>query len=535
MLTHSRTRFVITFVLFILSMSQSQQGKTENLIGRLLLLSFRGDEPPLEQLHSFQPAGFIFFPSNVSSAEAARKATSTLQQAAAYPLIFAIDQEGGPFTTYRVGDATVFPGNMALGATGDTRLATAVGRATAEELSYLGINLNFAPSVDVNLNPDNPVIGIRSFGADPTAVAGMGTAYLEGLTEGGIAATAKHFPGHGDTNVDSHSALPVISKSLEVLNTTELVPFRALIEAGVPVIMTSHILFPELDDTPATLSKTIISDVLRGQLGFQGVVVTDYMDMAAIADTYGAGEAAVRSVLAGSDLVEVGPDPDVQAEVYQALKNAYTEGRLTETRIRDAVARSSQLAERFPARWSSAPPDYAAHQALALQVAEQSATLLTNRVLPLNKSQNVLVVAPQPDAFGLPPHLGSVLKRYGTNIRSQVISESPTSDDVQAAVTNATTADVIVLGAYQWLGEGEGIKHLSDALLATGKPLVVVTLGNPNALSQQATQFAAYVAVYGYREANLEGAVQLIFGRKPQGRLPLPIASFPIHSGLSDF
>lgn len=513
----------------------AQESTVENLIGRLLLLSFTGSQPPIELLQTFQPAGFIFFPSNIPSSETARNTTQTLQANASYPLLFAIDQEGGPFTTYRVDDATMFPGNMALGATGDETLARAVGEATAEELAYLGINLNFAPSVDVNVNPENPVIGIRSFGADPNAVARLAKAYHEGLLSGGVASTAKHFPGHGDTNVDSHLALPVIAKSMKELEDLELVPFKMLILAGVPVVMTSHIIFPELDSNPATLSQVLINDVLRTQLGFQGVVITDYMDMAAIASHYGPGEAAVQSVLAGNDLVEVGSDPKVQQIVYDALLTAYREGRLSDQRIREAVARSSSLAATYPAQWSDAPPDYAAHRDLALQVATRSATLIKNDILPLTTQQQILVVASQPDAFGLPPHLGSFVKRHSSLVQSVVISESPTKDEIQAVLGKVGENDIIVLAAYQWLGEGNGLHELARVLLATGKPLVVVTTGNPNALSDLEPSLAAFVAVYGYREASLEAAAQLLFGELPQGKLPVAFGTHAISWGLLEF
>lgn len=522
-------------ILFASSGIQAQEASVEDLIGRLLLLSFRGTEPPLEQLRAFQPAGFIFFPGNVPSTDTVRRLTSSLQQEVSYPLLFAIDQEGGPINSYRDNNATVFPGNMALGAVGDENLAKAVGQATAEELAYLGMNLNFAPSVDVNVNPDNPVISIRSFGADPSDVARLAVAYHEGLIAGGVASTAKHFPGHGDTNVDSHLALPVIDKTREALEGLELVPFRALIDAGVPVIMTSHILFSELDTEPATLSKTILTDLLRNDLGFQGVVVTDYMDMKAIADNYGAGEAAVLSVLAGSDLVLIGSNPETQQMVYQALVDAYQQGRLSEARIREAVVRSSQLATTFPARWDTPLPDYATHHDLALEVAYKSVTLLLSQVLPLEQDDNMLIIAPQPDIFGLPIHFGSVMKKYGTGVRSALISESPTEEEIQAAVAKADSSDILVLAAYQWLDKGEGLEGLAEVLLATGKPLIVVTIGNPNALSELESQFAAYVAVYGFREVNLEAAAQLLFGQTPKGKLPVPVGEHPIDWGLEEF
>jgi beta-N-acetylhexosaminidase len=193
-----------------------------------------------------------------------------LQQAAAYPLLFAIDQEGGPFNAYRVDRATLFPGQMALAATQDPELATKVAKAIGQELRYMGFNLLFAPVVDVNSNPDNPIIGVRSFGAEVEMVSTFGKAYLSGLEQAGIAGVAKHFPGHGDTSTDSHLSLPIITGSLDRLQQVELAPFKSMIEAGVPVIMTAHVVFAALGDTmPATLSKPVLTRLLR-LYGYEG-------------------------------------------------------------------------------------------------------------------------------------------------------------------------------------------------------------------------------------------------------------------------
>ena len=335
----------LALLLLLLSAAQAQDAQAQDaealnaeaLVGRLLLLSFSGDEAPLASL-DLTPAGFIFYPGNVTSTEGVRALTRSLQEASPYPLLFGIDQEGGPFTSYRVDDATLFPGAMALAATGDTELAYRVGEATAEELSYAGFNLLFGPVADVNSNPDNPIIGVRSFGAEPETVSAFSLAYQQGVLERGVAPVAKHFPGHGDTDTDTHLALARIGKSKAGLEAVDLVPFRALIDDGIPAIMSAHIIFPALDpEDPATLSQPILTGLLREQLEFDGLIITDYMNMKAIADNYGAGEAAVLSVLAGSDLVIVGPDPAVQREVYDALLGAVRSSRLPEKRVLEAA------------------------------------------------------------------------------------------------------------------------------------------------------------------------------------------------------
>ena len=508
-------------------------------MGRLLLLAYPGSEPPLARLTEFDPAGFLFYPSNVPSTSAARATVRALQSATDVPLLFGIDQEGGPFTTYRVDDATIFPGNMALAAAGDAGLAERVARATGEELAYAGFNLNFAPVVDVNSNQDNPIIGIRSFGADVATVSEFGSAYLAGLEAAGVAAVAKHFPGHGDTDTDSHLELPTVDGDRARLDAVELAPFKALIAAGVPAVMTAHVAFPAIaPGLPATLSHEALTGLLRDELGFDGVIVTDYMDMDAIVTHFGAGDAAVLSVVAGADLVLLGPDLDTQREVHQALIQALRDGRLSEERVRDAVRRTEALALRYRPRLDDPAPDYAAHRALAQTVARAAATLLFNDgVLPLTLGSDVLVVAPQPGGFGQPPHLGDVLGRTFAGVRSVTVGTNPSAEQIATAVAEAGAADVVILGTYRWLGAFQaGMVQLAGALAATGTPLVIVPLGNPDDLRFLPVRPDAYLAVYGYREANLLGAAAVLTGEvTPSGTLPVPVGEFPIGSGMGGF
>ncbi len=503
-------------------------------VGRLLLLSFTGTEPPLERLEALHPAGFIFFAGNLGGLEHTRATTRKLQAAAPHPLLLGVDQEGGSVSSFRTGGATLFPGNMALGAAGDPVLAHKVGEAVGRERAHAGLNLTFAPVVDVATNPDNPVIGVRSFGSDPAAVAELGAAFAAGLKRAGVAAVAKHFPGHGDTDTDSHLTLPVLGRSREALARLELVPFKALIDAGVPAVMSAHVAFLALDDLPATLSKPVLTGLLRRELGFDGVVVTDALNMRALTDRYDPGEAAVKSVQAGADLLLLVGGEAVQDEVYRALREALRSGRLSRARVREAISRTSRLARRYPLK--DAPrPDLVAHRALARKVARRGATLLRNDgVLPLRASQNALVVAPYPGGYGEAQHLGSVLKRHHEHVRSVVISEQPTGAERAEAVLKATSADVVVLASYHGAGAfPAGLTRLEAGLAATGTPLVVVTLGTPDDLRFFSARPDAYAAVYGYRDANLEAVSTLLLGRRlPSGRLPVPVGTFPVGSGM---
>ncbi|MEV0154448.1 glycoside hydrolase family 3 N-terminal domain-containing protein [Micromonospora sp. NPDC050686] len=263
-------------------------------------------------------------------------------------VIVAIDEEAGDVTRIESAGGSSRPGNLALGAVDDPALTEAVARDLGVDLAAAGVTLNYAPDADVNSNPDNPVIGVRSFGADPALVARHTAAWVRGLQAGGVAACAKHFPGHGDTRVDSHHDLPVIGATGEQLRSGELVPFRAAVAAGVQAVMTGHLLVPALDPVlPATLSPYVLGGLLREELGFQGVVVTDAVEMRAVADRYGLTGAAVRALAAGADAICVGgehADEETVRALRDALVTAVRAGELPEERLAEAAKRVGQLA-----------------------------------------------------------------------------------------------------------------------------------------------------------------------------------------------
>lgn len=529
-------RVLLLLVFSLLPLTRAQNLE-ELEVGRLLLLSFEGTEAPLETLRAFEPAGFIFFPNNIASTAQVKAVTERLQNADTSPLLLGVDQEGGTVSSYRPSGATLFPGNMALGAAGDPVLARRVGRALGAELAYAGLNLNFAPVADVASRADNPIVGTRSFGSDPAAVSELARAFAAGLREAGVAAVAKHFPGHGATAQDSHDALPTVSHSREVLERLELPPFRSLITAGVPAIMSAHVVYSALDTDPATLSRQILTGLLRNELGFRGVVITDAMNMRAITDNYGPGEAAIRSVRAGADLLLLVASPEVQREVYVALQEAVASGRLSRARVREALARTEALAQRYRLR-DVAQPDYGAHERLAQDVASQAATLLWNDgVLPLRASQNVLVVAPEPQGYGEAGHLGSFLKAARGNVRSVLISDEPTPSERDEAVRKAATADVVVLASSHGFGAfPAGLAGLEADLAALPTPLAVVTLGRPDDLRHFKARPDAYAAVYGYRDANLRAATALLLGtRSPTGRLPVRVDPYERGAGMKGY
>ncbi|MFD3837472.1 glycoside hydrolase family 3 protein [Streptomyces sp. NPDC058642] len=312
-------------------------------------------------------------------------------------VLVAIDEEGGDVTRLEVRTGSSFPGNHALGAVDDVDLTREVACELGRRLAACGVNLNWAPSADVNSNPDNPVIGVRSFGAAADLVARHTAAYVTGLQSAGVAACTKHFPGHGDTAIDSHHALPRIDVDLPVLMSRELAPFRAAIAAGSRAVMSAHILIPALDpEHPATLSHKVLTDLLRGELGYDGLIVTDGMEMRAIADTYGIERGSVLAVAAGADAICVGgglADDETVRRLRDALVSAVRSGELPEERLADAAERVRSLA-RWTAAASAADPASDPDPEVGLRAARRALTLTGANPTPLTEPPYVAAFTP---------------------------------------------------------------------------------------------------------------------------------------------
>jgi beta-N-acetylhexosaminidase len=320
---------------------------------RVLLPGFVGTTLPqwLETRLRDGLGGVCLFGENVESREQLRALTAAITAANPNALI-AIDEEGGDVTRLYQSTGAPFPGNAVLGRINDLDYTASVATAVGLELRAVGVNLNFAPDVDINSNADNPVIGVRSFGSDPELVALHSAAWVAAHEATGVAVSAKHFPGHGDTAQDSHLALPVVDLPLDALRARELLPFEASVAAGASTVMSSHILLPQIDaDNPATFSRAVVHDLLRGDLGFRGVVVTDALDMVGASGDIGIPEAAVRAVAAGCDLLCIGTkNTDEQLEqIEAALESAVASGRLESGRLLEAGDRNVALAARLAA------------------------------------------------------------------------------------------------------------------------------------------------------------------------------------------
>jgi beta-N-acetylhexosaminidase len=512
----------------------------EEQVGQALMAGFGGTTPSpeiIELIQRFHVGNIILFSRNVHDAAQVRALTRRLQAIAReggqrYPLLIAIDQENG--IVQRSGEAaTIFPGNMALGAIGSEEMAREVARATGEELRALGINMNLAPVVDVNNNPDNPVIGVRSFGEDAELVARLGAAMVRGYHTAGIISCLKHFPGHGDTTADSHLALPTIPHTLERLEALELVPFARGIEAGADCVMTAHIAFPALAEQatlPATLSPAIIQGLLRGRLGFDGLILSDCLEMLAIAATYGTERAAVMALQAGIDIALVSHHYKRQRGSIEAILSAARAGELEPQVIAQAAERVLQLKARYLA-WDdlpdptdttalSASTGSPAHLRLQQVAYAQSTTLVRNAdaLLPLRlHPQDRIVILSPPRNFATMVEdrhysddmLADILRRYHANVSILTV---PPGDGFMPIVASTSEADTFIVATVN--------AHLDDeqaapvrALIASGRRVIVLAVRNPYDL-RVFPDARTSIATYEYTRPALEAAARVMFGER---------------------
>jgi beta-N-acetylhexosaminidase len=427
---------------------------------------------------------------------------------------------------------------MALGSAADAELTRRVYRALGSELADIGVNLDFAPVADLNSNARNPVIGLRSFGDDPSTVAEQVRAAVLGLHEAGIGATAKHFPGHGDTTVDSHEALPSVQSDRAQLLSREFVPFRAAIDANVDVMMTAHVLLPALtgDKLPATLSRFVLEDILRKELGFQGVICTDDMQMRAIADAYGPGEAAVRALQAGADLV-LFSSFKAALVAEKTLAEAVGDGRLDVSRVEASLKRIESLRNRLAQRTTASPIDRAANTALAREVARRAIALVRSatgvpplsvppgaRILIVNFEERDAGSRGRPSSTArVSSALGKSFAAAGYHVTEQLRSVEPAGHEYKQLLMAAGSADAIVALTRRAFMHPLQARAVSD-LAMLGKLVVAVAASEPyDALDLPDN--VAVIASFGDDEAALEAAAQVLLGRaQAMGKLPVQIA-----------
>lgn len=480
-----------------------------------------------------------------------------LQRESRLPLLVTADFEGG--AGYIVEGATRLPRAMALGATGDPELATRAGELTAREGRALGVHLCFFPVVDVNNNPKNPIINMRSFGESPQLVAEMTVASIRGLHAGGMLATAKHWPGHGDTGTDTHLDLAVLAHSRSRLEEVELVPFRAAIEAGVDAVMTSHIHLPALDPDsrlPATLSRNVVASLLREELGFDGLVFTDSMAMAAITRRFSPGRAATRAVVAGSDVVLDPPDPEA---ALRGLEEALAQGTLTQEQVDLAVGRVLRAKARLGLhreRMTSLMdvPNRVggrASQALADEIASRAVTLLVDahEAMPLDlpRTSRVLYLSVVDSVRGWREGAPSrtflpLLRQRFKSVEAAEISDEVTPAQVEEVRGLARRCNAVVVSAFVRVAGPSDQLSLAPAQVALleelagrrSRPLVTVVFGNPYAAAALVPRLPAVLLTYEYTDVAERAAARAILGEAPiSGKLPITLPGlFSVGHGL---
>jgi len=544
----------------------------DDKVGQLLVSSFPSeymstDSPEYDALvksiHDYRIGGFHVFGGTEPAPDvlldahygtvtlgqpfAAASILNRLQAISPYPLMNSADFETG--AGFRLEGATAFPRNMAFGAAGDEQLAYEAGRITAVESRAIGIQVNFAPVVDVNNNPRNPVINTRSYGEDPVAVGRLGSAYVRGLQAGGMIATLKHFPGHGDTDVDSHLGLPIITDPRESLDKTEFPPFRAAIAAGAGAVMTAHIEMPALDpapNTPTTLSQPIVTGVLRREMGFEGIVYTDSMGMAGVTALYKPGDAAVRAIKAGNDIVLHSPD---DGAAFAGIKAAVAAGEITAARLDTSVERILRAKARTGLHHARAVNLDAlanivggrAHQAVADEVSRRSITLVKDQrnQVPLKVARDAqilyLSILDTPGGWRIAAPSRTFipeLKRRWRNVTSVELSERSTANEVELVRAMAPRYDAIVASVFVRASSGSGrmdlpanmqgvLRAMARQTEQTGTPFVTVIFGNPYTATFL-PEVPAMLLTYDYYDRAERSAVRALAGEAPvAGKLPI--------------
>ncbi|WSP95555.1 glycoside hydrolase family 3 protein [Streptomyces sp. NBC_01233] len=465
---------------------------------------------------------------------------AALTSGARIPLLLSTDQEHGAVA--RIGaPATLLPGAMALGAGGSTADALRAARIAGAELAALGIRQDYAPVADVNVNPANPVIGVRSFGSDPQAVAALVAAQVRGYQGAGVAATAKHFPGHGDTETDSHVGLPVMRHTRAVWEELDEPPFRAAVKAGVDAVMTAHIVFPALDPSgdPATLSRPIVTGILRERLGFQGVVVTDALDMAGVRQKYGDDRVPVLALLAGCDQLLNPPDLGL---AYRSVLAAVEAGELTEARIDESVLRILELKSRrglFDEAYTTAEAVDATvgirrHRDAADEIAAVTTTLLANPrgLVPIDATSGprLLVTGTDPASpTGTTGPPTAVLARELTALGCRATAVPPAR-----AVAAAAGHAAVLVCTYNVPEEDNPQRRLVTDLIASGVPVILLAVRNPYDPARLPA-CAAELATYSWTDVEMRAAARVLTGAvRPAGRLPVPVPGrYPLGHGLT--
>lgn len=517
----------------------------EQKIGQMIMAGFPSDsfdDHVREIIHEHHIGNIILFSRNVGDSNQIQSLTREIQEnmmeAIGLPALISIDQEGGMVTRIFDG-ATLLPGSMGISATGNVDNARKVGEIMGRELKALGINMNLAPTLDVNNNPLNPVIGVRSYGEDPQQVADFGLEYIRALQGQGVVATAKHFPGHGDTQVDSHLDLPLVPHTIDRLNQVELYPFKIAIKGGADAIMTAHILFKELaeENRPATLSYNIITKLLREELGFDKIVITDCMEMKAISEYYGTANAAVMAIDAGADLILVSHTLKTQIETVNEIKSAVLEGKISMERIDESVERILAMKQKYGIVDTTklASGNIASkvaseeHRAIAKSISQDSITVVKDykRLLPV-KTDDILTISPNPalmtgveDSSNM---VDSFAKMAADRLGGEysVMEVDPDESYIESMAKQSEGRDLVVVGTYN-ANLNLGQVKLIEEIHSRNENIIVVALRNPYDILRF-QYISTYICAYEYTPLSVYSLLEILSGdREPVGKLPISL------------
>lgn len=513
-------------------------------IGQMMLVGFPSakiDAHLSELLDSYDAGNIILFSRNIENRDSLVLLVDSIQKRmienTGIPAFLAVDQEGGMVTRLKK-ECTFLPGNMAFAASG-TEMTYRAGQIAGTELRALGINLNLAPVLDVNNNPSNPGIGVRSYSDDPAKVAEYGSAYIKGLQENGVAASAKHFPGKGDCEVDAHIGLPLIAHSVERLESVELLPFCCAIEAGVDAIMVSHVLFPALESErlPATLSSKIQTELLKTKMGFEGIRITDCLEMGAIADHYGTVNAAVQAVMAGADMICVCHTLETQKRCMEAIGENVLSGRIPMARIDEAVTRILRVKSKYglfeqplhDKEKTDMMVGCNEHKAFAEMISRKSITLVKDKegLLPVMQGEKILALSPEAviltgveDDGKTTAFCECVKAKLGGD--SLIIPVNPDADQVTAAARRTGDYDKVIIGTYNAMFN-PGQAALVNEVMKYNQNVIAVSLRVPYDLSKY-PRVPVYICAYEYTLLSVESVIHVLEGGHATGRLPVRLA-----------
>src|SRR5690625_1294079 len=510
----------------------------EEKVGQLFMVGFNGLEPNGEIINlitKYHVGGICYFSRNLKTPKQVHKLSTELQSYANIktPLFLSIDQEGGMINRITEG-ITVSPNNMALGAINNRLYTKQIAEIVARELGAMGINMNFDPSMDVNNNPKNPVIGTRSFGEDVTKVSKHGVETINGYQKENISAVVKHFPGHGDTNIDSHEDLPVIPHPMERIHSIELPPFQYAIDNGVDAVMVSHVSFPSLDkDYPASLSPKIVQGLLRKKLGFEGVVITDCMEMLAIDHNYSSGESAILAINAGIDLILISHTYEKQREAIDAVIQAVKDGEISEERIDESVSRILALKQK---RKTGENHEYnrekfakKRHIEFAKKLTEQSITIVKNddNLLPLNHNKKTVLLWPSNIKTSPVIETNKQASTLGHFLHGRLnhFTELPLSTD-EAVFNACKDSEQIIIATFNLTQDKETLHTTKEFINQFHQKTILCAFGNPYDFLV-APYVSAYVAAYDIRPITLHSVAKALCS-VGETRTKLPVVKLPI-------